>query len=166
MPSSVQSPATAPAQRVADSAWLTVLIAGLIAGALDLTFAFVFYHSQGVTPDRILRGIAAGVLGLGARDMGPWVSFLGAALHFFISVCAAFVYYLVSRRVPLLTRRPLLCGALFGVAMFAVMRFIVIPLSRLPFHVPSLHNTIGELCSHIFLFGMVIALGVARVRRH
>jgi hypothetical protein len=28
--------------------------------------------------------------------------------------------------------------------------------------VPTLHNVIGELFSHIFLFGMVIALGVAR----
>lgn len=165
MPSSVQSSSTAPAQRVAGSPWLTVLVAGLIAGALDLIFAFVFYRGQGVTPDRILRGIAAGVLGPGARDMGSWVPALGAALHFFISACAAFVYYIAARHLPLLTRRPLLCGALFGVAMFAVMRFIVIPLSRLPFHLPSLPNVIGELCSHIFLFGMVIALGVARARR-
>jgi hypothetical protein len=44
------------------------------------------------------------------------------------------------------------------------MHFIVIPLSRLPFRVPSLHNMVGELFSHIFLFGIVIAFGAARAR--
>jgi hypothetical protein len=51
------------------------------------------------------------------------------------------------------------------VAMYVVMHFVVIPLSRLPFHLPSLPNVIGELFSHIFLFGMVIAYGVARATR-
>ncbi len=63
-----------------------------------------------------------------------------------------------------LTRRPLLGGAAFGVAMYVAMHFIVLPLSRIPFRLPTLHNVIGELFSHIFLFGMVIALGVARAR--
>ena len=33
----------------------------------------------------------------------------------------------------------------------------MIPLSRLPFRLPALHNVIGELFSHVFLFGIVIA---------
>jgi len=77
-------------------------------------------------------------------------------------VCAAFVFYFASRRLAVLTRRPLLCGAAFGVAMYAAMHFIVLPLSRIHFRLPTLHNVIGELFSHVFLFGMVIALGVAR----
>ena len=100
-------------------AWRTVALAGLLAGAFDITFAFIFYSRQGVNPARILRGIASGVLGSGAFTLGTWTVALGAALHFFIAVCAAFV-------------------------------------------LPTLHNVIGELFSHIFLFGMVIALGVAR----
>ncbi|MBS0578836.1 MAG: hypothetical protein JSR36_06195 [Proteobacteria bacterium] len=146
--------------------WPIVLIAGLLAGALDLTFAFIFYSYQGATPDSILRGIASGLVGreaAHANGNGPVV--LGAFLHFFISVCAALVFYLASRRLPLLVRRPLLSGAIFGVLVYLFMHLVVIPLSRIPFRVPSVHNVVGELGSHIFLFGMIIATGVARARR-
>lgn len=147
------------------SPWLTVALAGLLAGAFDITFAFIFYSRQGANPALILRGIASGVLGPGAFTLGTWTIALGAALHFFTSVCAALVFYFASRRLAVLTRRPLLCGAAFGVAMYIAMHFIVLPLSRVHFRLPTLHNVIGELFSHIFLFGMVIALGVARASR-
>ena len=142
-----------------------VLLCGLLAGAFDLTFAIVFYGLQGATPARILRGIAAGLLGRDvALGSGAWVVVLGALLHFFAAVVAAFVFYALSRRFSILTRRWVLSGAIFGVGMFLFMHFVVIPLSRLHFRVPTLHDTIGELCSHVFLFGMVIAYGVARAR--
>ena len=148
------------------SRWRVVAVAGLLAGALDLTFAFIFYSFQGATPPGILRGIASGLVGHEAAfAAGSAPVALGAALHFFIAVSAAFVFYAASRRFPLLLRRPLVSGAAFGVVVYLVMHFVVIPLSRVPFHVPSLHNVVGELCSHIFLFGMVIALGAARASR-
>ena len=159
--STVSSPPAKPATR-----WPIVLIAGLLAGALDLTFAFIFYSYQGATPDGILRGIASGLIGreaAHATGSGPVV--LGALLHFFIAVCAAFVFYLASRRLPLLVQRPLLSGAIFGVLVYLFMHLVVIPLSQIPFRVPSVHNIVGELGSHIFLFGMVIATGAARARR-
>lgn len=144
----------------------TVVLAALLGAALDLTFACVFYGFQGATPAGILRGIAAGLIGREeARAAGAWVPVLGAALHFFIAGCATFVFYLASRQWPTLARRWALGGAAFGVAMYLVMHFVVIPLSRLTFHLPSLLNVLGELFSHIFLFGMVIAYGVARAAR-
>jgi hypothetical protein len=145
--------------------WRTVAGAGLLAGALDITFALIFYGRQGVAAADLLRGIASGVLGDSASTLGSWTVALGAALHFFIAMCATLVFWLASRRLSVLTRRPLLCGAAFGVGMYIVMHFIVLPLSRVHFRLPSLHNVIGELFSHIVLFGMVIALGVARAHR-
>jgi hypothetical protein len=145
--------------------WRIVTLAGLLAGAFDITFAFVFYGVQGASPALILRGIASGVLGADAFTAGGWSVALGAALHFFIAVSAAFIFWHASRRLTVLTRRPLVCGAAFGVAVYVVMHFIVLPLSRVHFHVPSLHDAIGELFSHIVLFGMVIALGAARAQR-
>ena len=145
--------------------WATVAAAGLLAGALDLTFALIFYGYQGATPERILRGIAAGLVGRDqALALGALAPLLGALLHFFTSVCAAFVFYAASRRIAFLTRNPWMSGAVFGVCVYAFMHFLVIPLSRLPFRVQSPGNMIGELCSHIFLFGIVIAFGVARAR--
>jgi hypothetical protein len=144
--------------------WLTVALAGCLAAALDLTFAFIFYGYQGVAPGRLLRGIAAGVLGRSALSAGPGSAVLGAALHFAIAGCAAFIFYAASRRLSVLRRHWVLCGAGFGVAMYLAMHFVVIPLSRLPFRVPALHNVIGELFSHVFLFGIVIAWGAAHAR--
>jgi hypothetical protein len=139
-----------------------VLAGGLIAGALDLTFAFVWYGPQGATPLRILQFIASGVLGRGSFQMGLASATLGAFFHFFICVCAAAIYYLVSRRFPFLTRRVLIAGALFGVLMFLAMRFIVVPLSAIKPSPMKVGNVIGELCSHVFLVGMVIAYAASR----
>jgi hypothetical protein len=139
-----------------------VLAGGLIAGALDLTFAFVFYWPQGATPLRILQGIASGVLGRGSFQMGLASAALGAFFHFFISACAAAIYYLVSLRFSFLTRRAVISGAIFGVLMFLAMRFIVLPLSAIKPGPMKVGNAIGELCSHVFLFGMVIAYAVSR----
>jgi uncharacterized membrane protein YagU involved in acid resistance len=142
--------------------WTGVVLSGLAGGALDLTFAFLFYGYQGAGPQVILRSIASGLLGPQAFSAGTWVLPLGASLHFFIAVCAAFVFYLASRSFPVLVRRPVLCGAAFGVAMYVVMHSVVLPLSRVHHRVMPASDVIGELCSHIFLFGIVIALGVAR----
>jgi hypothetical protein len=139
-----------------------VLAGGLVAGALDLTFAFLFYWPQGATPLRILQFIASGVLGRGSLQMGLASAALGAFFHFFTSVCAAAIYYLVSLRFSFLTRRVLISGAIFGVLMFLAMRFIVVPLSAIKPGPMKVGNVIAELCSHVFLFGMVIAYAVSR----
>jgi hypothetical protein len=146
--------------------WRPVAAAGLLAGAFDLTFAFVFYYLRyGVGPGRILRSIASGVLGHAAFAQGEWVLPLGAALHFLIAVCAAFVFYVASRSLGVLTRHPVPCGAVFGVAMYVAMHYVVLPLSRVNHRVLPPADVIGELCSHVFLFGVVIALGVAHAGR-
>jgi hypothetical protein len=142
-----------------------VLAGGLVAGALDLTFAFVFYWPQGATPLRILQSIASGVLGRESLQMGLTSAALGAFCHFFISVCAAGIYYLASLRFSFLTRRAVISGAIFGVLMFLTMRFVVLPLSAIKPGPMKPGNVIGELCSHVFLFGMAIAYAVSRTAR-
>jgi len=144
----------------------SVLAGGLIAGALDLTFAFLFYAPQGATPLRILQGIASGVLGRGSFEMGLASAALGAFFHFFISLCAAGIYYLASLRFPFLTCRVIIAGAIFGILMFLAMRLIVVPLSAIGFKPMRIGNAIGELCSHVFLFGMVIAYTISRAAHH
>jgi hypothetical protein len=145
------------------SAGLALMLAGgLVAGALDLTFAFLFYAPSGATPLRILQFIASGVLGRGSFQMGLDSAALGAFLHFFISVCAAGIYYLASLRFAFLTRRVFLAGAVFGILVFLTMRFAVVPLSAVKSGPMKIGSVIGELCSHVFLFGMPIAYAASR----
>jgi uncharacterized membrane protein YagU involved in acid resistance len=125
----------------------------------------VFYGQQGVPGLRILQFIASGVLGRGSFQMGLASAALGAFFHFFTSICAAAIYYLVSLRFSFLTRRVALAGAIFGILMFLAMHFIVVPLSAIKPAPIKMGNLIGELCSHVFLFGMVIAYAVSRAAR-
>ena len=159
----IQNSTVQPSSRAARGLGL-VLAGGLIAGALDLTFALVFYGQHGAAPLRILQGIASGVLGRGSFQMGLASAALGAFFHFFISVCAAAIYYLVSLRFSFLTRRVAISGAIFGVLMFLAMHFIVVSLSAIKPSPMKVGNVIGELCSHVFLFGMVIAYAVSRAK--
>ena len=139
-----------------------VLAGGLVGGAGDLAFAFLFYAPAGATPIRILQGIASGALGPASFQMGLESAALGAFFHFFISVCAAFIYFLASTKLSFLTRRWLISALVFGVLMFLAMRLVVVPLSAVKAGHMKISSIIGELCSHMFLFGIPIAYAVSR----
>ena len=52
-----------------------------------------------------------------------------AGLHYFISFCIVLVYWLAARINRELIRRPVLYGAIYGVLVYVVMNYVVIPLS-------------------------------------
>ena len=89
-----------------------LLLGALTVGVLDIFDAFVFFGFRGVPPLRILQAIASGVLGReAAAEGGLGTAALGLLLHFFIAFMVVLVFYLVSRKVPILTRYPLVTGA-------------------------------------------------------
>lgn len=137
-----------------------ILGAGLVAGALDLIAAFV--NSRG-GPVRTLQAIASGLLGADSYRGGWATALLGAGLHFLIAIAAAAVYYAASRRLKILTSRPVLCGLLYGIAVYLVMNLIVLPLSAFPHRLsyPLVALATGLLI-HMFLVGLPIALLVSR----
>ena len=136
---------------------------GLIAGTLDIADALIFHAARGVAPWRILQAIASGMLGRQAFDGGAWAATLGLGLHFFIATSAAAVYNLTSLRLPLLIRRPIICGAAYGLVVYAVMQYIVLPLSAFRPGRPVPGGAIdwalvNLLLAHIFCVGLPIAL--------
>jgi hypothetical protein len=114
------------------SPWLAVLLGGLVAGALDIAYACIFWAIKaGVPPARIFHSVAAGLLGREAAVAGgASTAALGLALHFFIALAVAVVYYSAARHAAALWRRPWLFGSLYGVGVYGVMNYIVVPLSR------------------------------------
>ncbi len=108
-----------------------VALGGVVAGAIDIAFACIFWALKaGVPPARIFQSVAAGVLGRPAAVAGgAATAALGLALHFFIALTVAFVYYAGARYAAALWRRPWSFGALYGVAVFGVMHYVVVPLS-------------------------------------
>lgn len=115
------------------SPWTTVLIGGLAMGSLDLIFACAFWGAlHGVAPERILQSIAAGVQGKAAFDGGAGSAMLGAACHYFIATMMVMAYYIASRRMRGLVERPLRYGLPYGLLLYGVMTYVVVPMSNAP----------------------------------
>jgi hypothetical protein len=132
--------------------WQAILVGGLIAGTFDLISAYVSYGWN------VPRGIAAGLLGLTARQGGLGTYILGICLHFFIALSAAAVFYLGTRKLGFLTQHPLVCGLFFGIAIFLVMNLIVLPLSAIHFHGPySYRGLVQGLLIHMIFIGLPIS---------
>jgi hypothetical protein len=147
----------------------TVFIGGTIGAALDLAFALAFAAFNGLPPAGLLRLIASGLLGKPALAGGPATAALGLALHVLMSYAWAALFAIgfpaAVRRTPVLARRCIPAGCAFGVIVFLSMRLIVKPLSAFPFPVnwKPLSSAL-DLLSHMFLFGVPIAMAAARAQ--
>jgi hypothetical protein len=137
--------------------WKVIACATLVVGILDISDAFIFYSLRGVTPTRILQGIASGVLGRAAFTMGHRSALLGLFFHFFIAFSATTVFLLAAYKLPL-SRHPWLYGTLFGIALYIVMNDIVLPLSRIGLRpTPPLVPLINGVAALVFCIGIPLA---------
>lgn len=135
---------------------------GLICGVLDIGYAFALYGARGISPIRLLDGIARGLIGLAALRGGAAAALLGLLLHFTIAFGAAVTYCLASRKFTWMIRHAFASGLLFGVAVYFFMNFIVIPLSQI--HRWPVIGTLFfvNLIEHMFIVGLPIALAARR----
>ncbi len=142
----------------------SIFLGGLVAGFFDITYACLFsYLRRGVPPSFILKSVASGLLGSAAFDGGTPAAVLGLVLHFFIALVAAAVYVLASRRLPVLARKPVVCGIAYGAAVYAFMNLVVLPLSRTaPRTTFPMIVIVTGLLVHMFLIGLPIALAARR----
>lgn len=144
-----------------------ILLGGLIAGVLDITYAFVFsYIRSGRTPIFVLQSVASGALGRDSFQGGMKTAALGLAFHFLIALIAAAVFVLASRVLPFMVSQPVISGLVYGVCVFAVMYCVVLRVSAIrsttwPWALPK-SVFIGGLLIHMFGIGLPIAL----VNRH
>jgi uncharacterized membrane protein YagU involved in acid resistance len=135
---------------------------GLFAGAFDLTQAFIGFGLLGATPYRILQHIAGGIFGTRSYQMGSMSAAIGFLLHFTIAFTAATVYYLSSRKIRVLVEQSIICGLLYGEAVFLFMYFAVLPLSALGPSQFNIATYITGPIGHPLLVGLPIALSVRR----
>jgi hypothetical protein len=139
----------------------TIVTAGLVAGALDITYAFIIWGLRGVTPLRIGKSIAAGLMGREAAVAGgAGVGLFGLLLHFIMATIIAAIYYAAARNVRLLVDKAVPCGVAYGLATYGVMNYVVMPLSAIgstggggPAYI-----VITGILVHMFLIGLPIAL--------
>lgn len=132
----------------------------LIAGTLDIADAFIFYGLRGVPAAGLLRFIAGCLLGVSALHEGLAMAALGLAIHYAITLFWSAVFLFAATRLAFLTRHAVVSGLLYGVLIYVVMNFVVLPLTRLPprsHHLPSAVLLNGVLAL-MFFMGLPIAL--------
>jgi len=139
-----------------------IFVGGLVAGVLDIADAVVVTILLGGRPLRMLQGIASGLLGPRSFEGGLATSALGLGLHFLIALSAAAVFFAATRVWPSLLRRPIWSGILFGLCVWAFMRFVVIPLSLVRMGHPGPLLVANQLFIHAFGVGVPIAWFAAR----
>ena len=140
-----------------------IVAGGLVAAVLDAADALVAYKlAYGMSPLVIYQFVASGLLGKAAYTGGAASAFLGLGVHFLVAFTSATVFVLASERFPGLRRGAVGWGLAFGVGVFAVMNFLVIPLSRIGASVPSFPVVANGLLAHAFLVGLPIALAARR----
>jgi len=143
-----------------------VLIGGSIAGALDILFAITYAAFNGLTPVKLLQTVASGLLGNAAFDGGVPAAMLGLAGHFGMSYLWATLFMAAASRLPQLVAKPAVSGPIFGILVFFTMRLVVLPLSAFPFPIVFRPLSWGlDLLSHMFFFGLPIALLAAKALR-
>ncbi len=137
----------------------TILYGGLVVGILDGLFALIFYGMiLGVPRLRIFQSVASGLLGRAAFEGGLKTFLLGVLLHFIVATCIAAVYYAASLKLPILIRRAVVCGLIYGLIAYLVMNYVVIPLSAIGLRPFSLRVFLPAFIAHAFLVGLPVAL--------
>jgi hypothetical protein len=79
------------------------------------------------------------------------------------------VYYLTGLNLPGLVRKPLTFGQLFGLVVYIVMYYVIVPQSAVPKTARAFSSLelANELMAHMFFVGLPIALAANWAdRRH
>lgn len=141
-----------------------IFVGGLIAGALDISYAIVMlYARRGRSPEWTLQSVACGLLGRDSFQGGLKTALLGLLCQFTIACGAAAVFYAASRVFPALVRLAVPAGLVYGVCIYVVMTNVVVPLSRAPFKLKFAGlASMPEVLVHMFFIGLPIALSVRR----
>jgi hypothetical protein len=141
----------------------TVILAGLIAGTIDIGAASLIGR---LAPAVILRAIASGLLGARSFDGGIATALLGLLLQWAMAILIAVIYLAVTSPLPALRRRWPITGVIAGIVIFLVMNYVVVPLSAAPFRPPmTLRGLLTAFTPHQFfanllamiVFGLLIS---------
>jgi hypothetical protein len=140
--------------RILSNFVVPILLGGIIAGTLDIGAASLI---NGAKPTRILQAIASGLLGKSAFDGNSATVELGLVLQWAMSIIIASIFVLAAQWRPVFKRHWIKAGLAYGVVVFLVMNYVVLPLSAIG-HAPRFRVVhFAEDIVAMLLFGIVVA---------
>jgi hypothetical protein len=142
---------------------MAILVGGLIAGTLDITYAITYSAIRGMPPQSLLQFVASGLLGQASFEGGTATAGLGLLLHYLMMLLIAAIFYGISRQLTFLVRKPIVWGPVFGFLVYWVMNLVVMQLSATPnkWRFIPLSFATGIIV-HMFCIGLPIAWAASK----
>ncbi|MBS1915756.1 MAG: hypothetical protein JST87_05725 [Bacteroidetes bacterium] len=139
------------------------LTAGLIAGTLDITAAFIqTYIKTSKGPEAVLKFIASGAFGKEAFTGGNSMIVWGLVFHYIIAISFTLFFFWLAVMAPKILSQKILTAIVYSTGMWSVTQFIVIPLSKIPKRQFNFSNTIIAISILVMCIGIPITYLAAR----
>ena len=133
-----------------------ILCGGFVAGTIDIGAASII---SGLDPVHIMKIVAGGLLGRSAFQGDATVAAIGMLLQWGMSLLIAAIFVFASRRLIAFRRRWIAAGVAYGVLVYFVMNYVVVPLSAIG-HRTFPHFVLVGFCENMLamlLFGVIVA---------
>jgi hypothetical protein len=141
------------------------VIGGIITGLLHIIVQVGIVFGLIVKSPFIssLQYLVSGAMGNAAFTGGLTTALLGLILELIMTIIIAGVFIFSADRISLLRRHIIVSSLLYGVGVFIVMNFIVLPLSAAPaLPAPPMWLFIEIILEHILLIGLPLGILLQR----
>ncbi|WP_417236974.1 hypothetical protein [Bizionia paragorgiae] len=136
------------------------MIIGIFIGAVDAIFAVIHaYFFSKALPSQVFTYVASGIFGAEAFNLGYAMVFWGILFHFTIAILWSLFFLNFIFPISFVRKNFISYGCLFGLVMYAVMNFIVVPLSNTPPINSKFIPTLAMVLIHILLGFFMAYLG-------
>ena len=136
-----------------------ILVAGLIVGVLDALAAMTHaYALRGAPPAAVWRYVASAVFGKSAGAGGPEMVVWGLLFHLTVAIGWTALFFVAYPRIRFLSANMVVAGLAYGLFVWLMMNFVVVPLTRIttgPFQLTT--GAILMILIHLFVIGVPIS---------
>lgn len=137
---------------------LNVCKAGIIVGTLDILAAFIqFYSKTQKSPIVVLNFIASGIFGKEAFTGGNKMAAFGLFFHYLIAFAFTLLFFALYPKLKKLIRNKYVLGLIYGLFIWLVMQFLIVPLSRVPVTKFSIQGAIISISILIVCIGIPLS---------
>jgi uncharacterized membrane protein YagU involved in acid resistance len=151
---------------VTANAWRAAIIAGLVGGIVLDVFLIVagMLTSSGASPAAILISIwqfvAEWAVGKQALSSTSY-AYLGAFIHFAVSIGWAFGFVWVAKTRPQVVQQPIVSGVVYGIIVWIGTQLVLVAAGL--FKVPTPPEAETEILAYCVFFGIPLAYTVSRI---
>jgi len=134
---------------------LTWLMAGTFDGIAAVLWSAWYTHIVSV---EVFRYVASGIFGTAALTGGGVMIAYGILLHYLIALLFTIAWFLSYPFFNSIMRYKVIIAIFYGIVTWAVMEFIVLPLSHVAKHSFDITNAVTGCVILIFTIGLTITL--------